>query len=112
MCKQLAEGYSQRATARASQGPQRLDKGKEKAREGETDEEDDDEEEQMSDEELQALLRDIPQFDGADDEPPVDQAAVTTAVPLKKRSIGDHAPKRSVQSLRNQTRHTTHTTHA
>lgn len=97
MCKQLAEGYSQRGTARASQGPQRLDKGKEKACEGETDDED----EQMSDEELQALLRDIPQFDGADDEPPVDQAAATTAVPLKKRSIGDHAPKRSVHSPRN-----------
>lgn len=116
MCKQLAEGYSQRGTARASQGPQRLDKGKEKAREGETDEEDDDEEEQMSDEELQALLRDIPQFDGADDEPPVEQAAATTAVPLKKRSIGDHAPKRSVQSPQPDTAHdirmTRRTTHA
>jgi hypothetical protein len=87
MCKQLADGSSQR---------RRLDKGKEKATEetqGRAVDDESSDEDEVSDEELRALLRDIPQFDGGDDEPPA-----ATTVPLhKKRPLGVDAPKRSVR---------------
>lgn len=72
-----------------------LDKGKEKliddsSEDGEGDAE---EEEDNWDEELRALLKDIPQFDGADDEPVQQRPA---DYPPRKRIGVD--PKRSVHT--------------